>query len=95
MKCPCEDCITKSICRNKYTRLICGEPHLVLSLVQRCPLVCEYFGILSNRYEKIYKICKVFNVNDHNFLLSWSSRWGVDLKFNKRECFKIKKKMKE
>ena len=79
MKCPCEDCITKAICQNKYTRVYFSELYLIVSLVERCPLILEYFGKERHgsisHYKQIYEICKVFNVKHNNFI--WSLSYNV------------------
>lgn len=70
IKCPCDLCLVKPLCKNKLFREAKGHLYLIVSFAETCPFILEYFGIdpKTNKpkhdYSKIHKICDTFGASD-------------------------------
>jgi hypothetical protein len=80
MKCPCEECLVRSPCRNhlvkksKFNR----SEYLIIEYAEKCPFIIEYFGVNSqgiilHSHETIGQLCKIFIVPDRQFVWRASS----------------------
>ncbi len=65
MNCPCETCLTRSMCGNKMVVNGC----LILDNVRKCPLAYKY--IQRKKVEpvklyinRIYQMCKIFDAEN-------------------------------
>ncbi len=75
MECPCDLCLTRSMCGDK----VCKNGYLVIEWVRKCPMANKYLNSIHERklrgryyYTKIYDICNVFKVH-RNFVWHASS----------------------
>lgn len=69
-KCPCEDCIVLSMCKNKVTIEHKGRVYLIIDYLKKCPFIYDYLLYSEgDQINIIIDICNLHNIDSY----AWKS----------------------